>query len=83
MRRLTHLENSDEVYEILDPATGYLKETGWMKRDKNIIINRDAVKVDPSKIWLQRATNIRHLTLMFTFSKQKITVYRLFDIGVN
>ena len=83
MRRLSHLENDDKPYEILDPATGYLKETGWMKRDKGIIINGDAVKPDPSKNWLQRATNVRHLTLMFTFSKQKITIYRLFDIGVN
>jgi|TARA_B110000285_G_scaffold227435_1_gene288764 hypothetical protein len=52
MRRLTSLEEDDKPYEILDPATGALKQTGWMKRDQGIIMNRDAAKVDASKNWL-------------------------------
>jgi len=37
---MTAVEQDDKVYEILDPSTGILKETGWMKRDKDIILNR-------------------------------------------
>lgn len=33
MRRIQQIEKDDKVYEILDPNTNALKETGWMKRD--------------------------------------------------
>ena len=69
MRRMTAVEQDDKVYEILDPSTGILKETGWMKRDKDIILNRQAIKPDPERNWLSESTKVRHLTLMLTFSK--------------
>ena len=52
MRRMQQIETDDKVYEILDPNTNALKETGWMKRDKDIKINREAVWVNPENNWL-------------------------------
>ena len=69
MRRMTAVEADSKVYEILDPKTGILKETGWMKRDKDVILNRNAIKPDPSRNWLSESTKVRHLTFMLTFSK--------------
>lgn len=80
---MRQLHISEDVYEILDPATGTLKKTGWINRDKGIILNHEAVKPEPSNNWLKESTKVRHLTLITTFSEQKISVYRLFDIGIN
>jgi hypothetical protein len=46
-------------------------------------MNSEAVKPDASKNWLSEATKVRHLTLITTFSEKKISIYRLFDIGIN
>jgi len=80
---MRELQISEEVYEILDPKTGTLKQTGWINRDKGIILNSEAVKPEPANNWLKESTKVRHLTLMTTFSEKKISVYRLFDIGIN
>ena len=80
---MRELQISEESYEILDPSTGTLKQTGWINRDAGIILNSEAVKPEPANNWLKEATKIRHLTLMTTFSEKKISIYRLFDIGIN
>lgn len=80
---MRELQISEDVYEILDAKTGTLKQTGWINRDKGIILNSEAVKPEPANNWLKEATKVRHLTLITTFSEKKISVYRLFDIGIN
>ena len=67
----------------MDPKTGRLKYSGWMKRDQNISFNRELVQPDPNSFFLREWTKIKHLTLIITFSKKKISIIRLFDIGVN
>ena len=52
-------------------------------RDTNITFNSEAVQPVASNHWLYEWTKARHLTLITTFSEKKISVYRLFDIGIN
>ena len=37
------LSEKDKTFDILDPETGRLKYSGWMKRDQNINFNRELV----------------------------------------
>jgi len=87
MTRLRHLESQDEkqkIYNILDEKTGRLKESGWMKRDENVIFNRDSVsRPDPKNNWLKENTKIRHQTLITVFSEKLLQIYRLFDFELN
>lgn len=82
-KRIDQIENDDKPFYILDEKTGRLKHTGWMKRDKNVQFNRDAVKADESNNWLKEITKRRHQTLITTFSDKKISIYRLFDFEIN
>ena len=54
MTRLIELEeNSDMPYEIIDQEGGRLKQTGWVKRDKNMVINAQHLKPNDKLNWLQ------------------------------
>ena len=68
---------------MLDPKTGRLKLTGWVKRDENLVVNKLALRANPKKNWLQEYVKVRHQTLIITFSERKISVQRLFDFGIN
>jgi hypothetical protein len=54
-----------------------------MKRDQNLIFNKQCIKRDPLNNFLREWTKIKHITKITTFSKKKVTMYRLIDLGVN
>jgi len=54
-----------------------------MKRDENIIFNRESIKYDPENFFIWEWSKIRHMTKIVTFSKKKVSIIRVFDIGIN
>ena len=79
---MSEIESDGSAFEILD-QNGKLKKTGWFKRDDNVIFNHEVIKKDESYPFLKELTKIRHLTLIVDFSKKKVSIYRLFDFGLN
>jgi len=39
-------------YELIDGTTGRLRQTGWLKRDKNMVINAKDLKPNDKLNWL-------------------------------
>lgn len=84
MRHLANLEETpDEVYEILDPTTGRLKDTGYFLREANLVFNRDAVKNSSDENPIRTAYKMRHGYDIVTFAPQQMLLDRIYDFGVN
>jgi hypothetical protein len=45
-----------------------------MKRDKNVIFNREIVKHDSQNNFILEWTKIKHMTIIISFSELRITV---------
>lgn len=52
----------------MDPSTGRLKDTGYLRRDANLIFNRDAVKTVAGQNPVRALTKMRFTTYIITFA---------------
>ena len=60
-KRLESLESkSDQKHNLIDEKSGRLKETGWLKRDKNLFVNSEDLKSNDKLNWLQQKVRVRH-----------------------
>ena len=54
-----------------------------MLRDKNVVLNRDAIKRNPNGNPLRERAKLRHQTMIITFSDKKVSIQRLLDFELN